>query len=408
MGQLVLGPLSQRMKNVQKPVPYPATSAAIDALSRGEIDCVFPVNLSYYDGEVMDLLIINDIMQTEMCAIVGSANHENAITADRDMTVALLAGDTDTETFLKDSFPKWKTVIYAGVDECFQAVTSGAADCVVVNSHRINAVENLRERYNFSLVPTGETMGMSFAVRRSDHELYTVLNKIADLTSDGEVNAYLSSHADVQEMTMSQFLRAHWAGVLVFMLVVFAVILILLLQRMNAERKAYEHQRQMEAERFEHQRLQEEARIRDLERQAQLALAKQKAYSDSLTGMKSKHAYAEAEQQMEQKIADGTMTEFSVGIFDVNDLKKVNDTQGHDAGDKFIKEACQYICECFKRSPVYRIGGDEFSVILEGDDYREQEKLLREFEARMEENLRQGKRCEKSQSTPRCAFSVWD
>ena len=94
---------------------------------------------------------------------------------------------------------------------------------------------------------------------------------------------------------------------------------------------------------------------------------------------------------MDERIAEGTVAEFAVGVFDLNDLKKVNDTQGHDAGDRYIKEACMCICKCFQHSPVYRIGGDEFAVILEGEDYAAQDELLEVFDRQMEENLAQRK-----------------
>jgi diguanylate cyclase (GGDEF)-like protein len=54
---------------------------------------------------------------------------------------------------------------------------------------------------------------------------------------------------------------------------------------------------------------------------------------------------------------------------DLNDLKKINDTAGHQAGDQYLCDACRIICEVFKHSPVFRVGGDEFAVIAQGSDY---------------------------------------
>jgi len=94
---------------------------------------------------------------------------------------------------------------------------------------------------------------------------------------------------------------------------------------------------------------------------------------------------------MDQRIADGEVSEFGVVVFDVNDLKEINDTQGHGVGDQAIRDACGLICRCFKHSPVFRIGGDEFAVILEGDDYTNRNELLDVFEKMMSENAREGK-----------------
>ena len=61
---------------------------------------------------------------------------------------------------------------------------------------------------------------------------------------------------------------------------------------------------------------------------------------------------------------------------DINDLKKVNDTAGHQAGDQYLRDACKTICDTFKHSPVFRVGGDEFAVIAQGKDYARIEELL--------------------------------
>ena len=74
----------------------------------------------------------------------------------------------------------------------------------------------------------------------------------------------------------------------------------------------------------------------------------------------------------------------------MNDLKITNDTLGHDAGDKYIQEGCSLICNSFKHSPVYRIGGDEFVVFLSGDDYKNRDKILIEFNQTIDNNLKNG------------------
>ena len=67
--------------------------------------------------------------------------------------------------------------------------------------------------------------------------------------------------------------------------------------------------------------------------------------------------------------------DFAIVILDVNDLKKVNDTEGHKAGDQYLRDACKIICTTFKRSPVFRVGGDEFCVLSQGDDYNRIDEL---------------------------------
>ena len=134
----------------------------------------------------------------------------------------------------------------------------------------------------------------------------------------------------------------------------------------------------------------EEMLAREQRQKMELGSARHLAYTDSLTGVKNTHAYVETEKHLDERIASGSIQEFGVVVFDMNGLKQVNDTQGHEAGDRYIQDACRMICRQFKHSPVYRIGGDEFVVLLEGEDYRNRTILMSAFETHVEMNLHSG------------------
>ena len=106
-----------------------------------------------------------------------------------------------------------------------------------------------------------------------------------------------------------------------------------------------------------------------------------RANVDSLTGVRNKGTFANYIEDMQAKIDAGEeKAEFAIGVFDCDDLKKVNDMYGHDKGDIYLKTATRMICKVFQHSPVFRIGGDEFAVILRNDDYRYREELVAAFE----------------------------
>jgi diguanylate cyclase (GGDEF)-like protein len=86
------------------------------------------------------------------------------------------------------------------------------------------------------------------------------------------------------------------------------------------------------------------------------------AYVDSLTGVKNKHAYEDTASIIDEQIKAGT-AEFAVIMCDLNYLKLINDTRGHQAGDAALKKAARILCNAFPMSTVFRIGGDEFVVI---------------------------------------------
>lgn len=108
------------------------------------------------------------------------------------------------------------------------------------------------------------------------------------------------------------------------------------------------------------------------------------AIHDSLTGIRNKMAFDEEEQVLEQKLADGHK-EFGFVMVDLNNLKEINDRYGHDKGDITIKKLCSLICETFDHSPVFRVGGDEFVVILENMDYKNVTELVTQFEKTIED-----------------------
>ncbi|MBR3739291.1 MAG: diguanylate cyclase [Clostridia bacterium] len=104
-------------------------------------------------------------------------------------------------------------------------------------------------------------------------------------------------------------------------------------------------------------------------------------YVDALTHVKNKGAFATAVDDLQSKMdQEMGQIEFGIGMFDCDDLKAINDKYGHDKGDTYLKAACTVICRVFQHSPVFRIGGDEFAVILKNADYQAREALVKLFE----------------------------
>ncbi len=106
-----------------------------------------------------------------------------------------------------------------------------------------------------------------------------------------------------------------------------------------------------------------------------------RAYVDALTSVRNKGAYDIFMQDLQTSLQEQTNPqEFGVCIFDCNNLKKINDEYGHDKGDVYLKSACSLICDVFDHSPVFRIGGDEFAVILRGNDFANRDYLIEMFD----------------------------
>ena len=99
--------------------------------------------------------------------------------------------------------------------------------------------------------------------------------------------------------------------------------------------------------------------------------------TDALTGVYNSIAYERNIKLINQKIHKDESARIALAIFDINNLKQMNDSHGHQAGDILINKCVSIIKEAFKTSNIYRIGGDEFAVIITGSDYDNKESITR-------------------------------
>lgn len=90
---------------------------------------------------------------------------------------------------------------------------------------------------------------------------------------------------------------------------------------------------------------------------------------DALTNVKNRTAYDRYIMTLDKEISQGIQKQVAIVMCDINNLKYINDNLSHEAGDEYIKNCCRAMCEIYKHSPVFRVGGDEFIIILTGEDF---------------------------------------
>ena len=112
----------------------------------------------------------------------------------------------------------------------------------------------------------------------------------------------------------------------------------------------------------------------------------QLAYRDGLTGIGNRTAFEEHLVDLEK--VKNELPAIGIVMFDVNDLKYVNDHMGHHYGDTMLVKSAEIIRSAFENthSECFRIGGDEFAVLLDGDNVQ---KDYEEGVARFSENMEQ-------------------
>ena len=91
-------------------------------------------------------------------------------------------------------------------------------------------------------------------------------------------------------------------------------------------------------------------------------------------------------ETLARQIEGGQPVKYAIVLCRVNGLAQVNEEKGREEGDKFIREACAVICQTFKHSPVFRVTGDQFAAIAQGDDYEHIDELMTEMEEKERES----------------------
>lgn len=343
-----------------KTVCYPTAAAAIEAMKNGEIDCMFPSNLTSYDAEQMDLIITPSIMRTEMDAVVR-ASEKKEFLRKKEVVVAVNKGNTNYDMFLADHYPEWKRKYYDDTPTGLEAVADGDADCVIISNYRYNNISKQCEKLHLTTVYTGVDMDYCFAVCKGNNELYSILARMTDVVPDATIHTSLTFYSTEDVKTgFVDIIKENLFIVMGSIALVMFIIIILLLRTIRAERRIME----------------DEHLVRDLNK---------RVFVDALTSVRNKGGYNEYVKKLQNHLDLGEQFEFAIGVFDCNYLKKINDQYGHDKGDIYLRKACHLICKVYEHSPVFRVGGDEFVVILMNNDLINREELEKLFEKRRKE-----------------------
>lgn len=336
-------------------IAYPTAAAAVDAMLNGEIDCVFPANLTSYDAEVLGVIMTPAIMKTEMDAIVRSSDAKGFFQKDH-VLVTVNQGNTNYEAFLKEYFPDWQAKYFEDTNAGLKAISKGEADCVIISNYRFSDIEKLCEKLHLVSIYSGVDLEYYIAVRRGETELYSILTKAITVIPESVVHAALTYYsAESAKTSFWELLKNHLGLVMSIVSAILLIILILVIVDVKWQKQA----------------INEHHKVESLNRQV---------YVDALTRVRNKGGYDKYIEELNQKIADGDIAEVAIGMFDCNDLKKINDKYGHEKGNIYLLTATRVICKAFQHSPVFRIGGDEFVVVMTGSDFQNRKQLLKQFE----------------------------
>ena len=336
--------------------PYASTEAAIAALHNGEIDCVFPLNLSAFDAEQLGVTVTDSLGGANILTAVRTADGQG-ISREREMTVAVPRGNHGYEVFLKDHFPNWRPEYYKDRKSAYHAVASGKVDCMLLSNYRIALESSELSRHKLTVVATGQVMELSFLVRRQDGDLYSILNKITRQFSDTAFKASLAKYAlRDTKVSFGDFVKDNLAGVVAATAVLAAVIFWLQLRNARSE-KTIREGRQV---------------ISEVER-------------DHLTDLYNWNFFLVYANRLYRAYPDKPM---DAVVINIDRFHSVNALYGRDFGDTVLHKLGEEIKNFLAETEGLgsRYGADRFDIYcVHREDWPTQ---LKRFQARMDEHFR--------------------
>ena len=127
------------------------------------------------------------------------------------------------------------------------------------------------------------------------------------------------------------------------------------------------------------------------------------ALSDPLTGLDNRRAFENAIEQALHEAVEGKQI-FGLALLDLDGFKEINDAHGHEAGDAVLRELSRLISDYLRASDrLFRIGGEEFVLLLPGADVEGMHARMENLRARIESNLR----CRGEMVTASIGASAW-
>ena len=336
--------MENRYKANFEPVKFENYEDMAAALLNEEIDCIFPIYGSYWIAEENNLLVTGELTSSYLMMV-----YKHVYDSDTPSVIAI-AKDSPLQRFcVQEHYPDSETILYDNLEDCLNAVDSGEATCMLMCSETYYAYRNEFENLShLNISNTGYEVPISFATRREDVQMYTFLKKGLASIKDMDIHeALIAEDYANPEMNVRQFLQKHVVLVILVLGVVLALILTLLIFYVISRRKTSNLSKHNDE-------------------------LNEKAYIDLATGLPNKN---KCEEMLAPHLAISKPT--ACFMLDLNDLKKVNDTLGHEMGDIMILNFAKLLRKVVPLQYfVGRFGGDEFIVIAENISGREEAEEL--------------------------------
>jgi len=336
-----------------EPVPIPSLESALEALRKGEVDCLFPVSYTDYEAERAGLLVTDPAMHAEVYAVMRKGHRKNYSLKEIE-SVAYVKGYHYHENFLKKYFPRWKVVLLNNSGERFHSVASRDADCFLITSYRLNILADQLNKFKLTAISTGVDMDYSFALRRDNSQLYSILNKVGHLVPEASLYSALAGYSyEEKKVSFEDYMKDNLAAVIACIATVATVILALLLIGARVQKKSSERQQLISA-----------------------------AENDEVSGLFNRGFFNEYAKRFRHTFPDWQMDAI---VLDIEQFHLVNELNGRAFGDNVLHTLGQEIQAYLAGTGgiAGRIEADRFDIYCKHvDDYQA---LLDRFQEKLNE-----------------------
>ena len=329
---------------------YSDTDAMIAAANDGEIDLFGPLYSDAWLAEQHGFINSNAITTTT-CILLYQGEYSEETT----QKIACAQNSAIQSGAVEVLYPEAERVDCRTKEECLKAVADGRASCAIASAATMNLLKQYKTMKDLNMLELPKAATICLGTLRGNSELLNITNRVIFASTEDLSGAALMDnvYADIP-LSIVDYLEEYALSVILILVAIIALMLAFFI-----------YYRQMTT--------------RLMKMQTKNAELSQQAFRDGLTKVGNRAGYLAAERDFQVRIDAGEQERFALVVADVNGLKTVNDELGHEAGDQLIRNASRCICRIFAHSPVFRIGGDEFVVILTGSDYERRNELLEEL-----------------------------
>ena len=333
-------------------VPFAVYDDMAQAAANGEIDLFGPLYLDYWLAEQYDIFDTKSILTTT-CVLLYQGEYADSLTN----RIAYFPGNAVQRGAAEVLYPNAEFVACDSKEDMLEAVLDGRADCTILSSAMLNLIRQYKAMRSLNLLELPGSAEVCLGTARGNSALLNIANRVIFAASEDLNGVALMENTYAEApVTLEEILQQHAVGVTAVLVGIIVLMLVCFLWYMNMQARLAAARSKNEA----------------LTRQA---------YRDSLTKTGNRAGYLVLEKELQMQMVLGRWPEFSLVVADVNGLKEINDTLGHEEGDMLIRNTSALLRGVFANSQVFRIGGDEFVVVLTGEDHRERAMLLERLRA---------------------------